>query len=342
LKAIAKTESAPGATLIDVPEPSVQPGTVKVQIQRTSVCGTDYHIYTWDPWAAGRIHPPRVIGHEWAGTIIEVGAGVDERVVGDYVAGESHIVCGHCVQCLAGQGHVCANTSIIGVDVDGCFAPYLVVPWQNARKTDPRIPADIATVQDPLGNAIHTVLAGPIEGKTVLITGMGPIGLFAVAIAKACGAGKVIVSEVSDYRLDMSIEMDADVRLNPRRDDVLARVMEETGGIGVDVSLEMSGHPTALPLVIDATRPGGRVSLLGIFPQKLEVDMDKVIFKGLDVQGIVGRRIWQDWDVMNELLASQRLNVAPVITHRFHYTQFVEAMELIGRGECGKVVFTVD
>jgi threonine 3-dehydrogenase len=342
VKAIAKTRPAPGADLIEVEEPHTKPGHVKVKINRTSVCGTDSHIYNWDPWAAGRIHPPRIIGHEWCGYVHEVGEGVTELVPGDYVAGESHITCGHCTQCLAGQGHVCANTRIIGVDVDGCFAPWLVVPWQNARKTDTRIPAEVATVQDPLGNAVHTVLAGPIEGSTVLILGMGPIGLFAVGIAKASGAKKVIVTETSDYRLDLALRMDADVRLNPLRDEVNARVMAETSGIGVDVSLEMSGHPSAFGTAIECTRPGGRVSLLGIFPQPLEVDMDKIIFKGLEVQGIVGRKLWETWDQMNELLSSRRLDIAPVITHRFHYTQFVEAMELIAKGQCGKVVFTVD
>jgi threonine 3-dehydrogenase len=342
VKAIAKTEAAPGAHLIDVDEPSTPPGHVKIKVQRTSICGTDYHIYTWDPWAAGRIKPPRVIGHEWCGFVHEIGEGVTGLVLGDYVAGESHIVCNECYQCRAGQGHVCANTRIIGVDIDGCFQPYFVVPAQNARKTHPTIPPDIATIQDPLGNAIHTTLAGPVEGVTMLVLGMGPIGLFAVGVAKACGAKKVFVTEVSDYRLNMALRMDADLLMNPKRDDIVERVLAETDGVGVDVTLEMSGHPAAFQQAVAATRAGGRVSMLGIFPSNLTVDMDRVIFKGLELQGIVGRRLWETWDIMGELLASRRLDVSPVITHRLHYTEFTKAMDLITAGECGKVVFTVD
>ncbi len=342
VKAIAKTQPAPGCDLIDVPEPSVTPGTVKVRVQRTSICGTDYHIWKWDPWAAGRIRPPRVIGHEWCGIVEEVGEGVERVRVGDFVAGESHIVCGECVQCRAGQGHVCANTRIIGVDIDGCFAPWLVVPEANARVTDTTVPPEVATVQDPLGNAVHTTLAGPIEGRSVLVLGMGPIGLFSVAIAKACGSDKVIVTEVSDYRLAMAEAVGADLLLNPTRDDVVKQVYDATGGVGVDVALEMSGHPQAFEQAVECTRAGGRISMLGIFPMNLTVDMDKVIFKGLELQGIVGRRLWETWDQMGELLSSGRLDIRSVITHHLHYTEFDKAMELITKGECGKVVFTVD
>jgi threonine 3-dehydrogenase len=342
VKAIAKTKPAPGADLIEVDEPATRPGHVRVRVTHTSICGTDYHIYKWDPWSASRIKPPRVLGHEFCGHVEALGEGVTGLALGDYVASESHITCGKCVQCRNGQGHVCANTRILGVDVDGCFAPYIVVPEANARKTDPSIPPEIATIQDPLGNAVHTTLAGPIEGRTVLVTGMGPIGLFSVGVAKACGATKVIGTEVSYYRLEMAKAMHADVLINPDEEDPVARVLQETDGVGVDVALEMSGNPTAFEQCVDATRAGGRVSMLGIFPMNLTVDMDKVIFKGLELQGIVGRRIWQTWDQMGELLASKRLNVEPVITHRLHYTEFNQAMDLISEGECGKVVFTVD
>lgn len=342
MKAIAKVRPAPGVEIIDVDEPEVGPGEVKIRLAAASVCGTDLHIYSWDQWAASRIKPTRIIGHEFCGTIEAVGAGVTDRKVGDFVASESHIVCGHCKQCLNGQGHVCVNTKILGVDVDGGFASHVVIPYENARPTDRSVPKEIASFQDALGNAVHTAMDGPLEGQTVLITGMGPIGLFAVSVCKAAGAAKVIVTEVSPFRIQLAEQVGADVVLSPQDGDWAGLIEQHAPG-GVDATLEMSGHPSSLELAVKCTRPGGRISLLGVYGNPYQqVDLNSVIFKGITVQGIVGRKIWQTWDQMGELLKSGKLNLQPVITHQMHYTDFQKAMELMKAGQAGKVVFTFE
>ena len=342
MKAIAKTRPEPGVEIVNVDEPKVGPGQVKIKLEAASVCGTDLHIYSWTQWAASRIKPPLVIGHEFCGTIVELGKGVTERQVGDFVASESHIVCGHCKQCLNGQAQVCVNTVILGVDIDGGFAEYAVIPWQNARPTDRSIPKEIAAFQDALGNAVHTAMAGPLEGRTVLITGMGPIGLFAVSVCKAAGASTVIATEVSPYRIDLAYKVGVDAVLSPKDGDLVERILREAPG-GVDVTLEMSGHPSSLDLAVECTRPGGRISLLGLYKDcAQQVDMNSIIFKGIDIQGIVGRRLWETWDQMADLHKGGKLNLWPVITHSMHYTEFQKAMELMKAGEAGKVVFTFE
>lgn len=342
MKAIAKTRAEAGVEIIEVDEPAVRPGTVKLKLEAASVCGTDLHIYSWDSWSASRIKPPRIIGHEFCGTIVEVGEGVTDRKVGDFVASESHIVCGHCKQCLSGQGHVCVNTVILGVDVDGGFASHAVIPAMNARPTDRSIPPKIASFQDALGNGVHTVMAGPVEGQTILITGMGPIGLFAVAICKALGAEKIIGTEISDFRIDLAHQMGIDMVLNPQKDDASAELKKIAPG-GVDATLEMSGHPSSLSLAIEHTRPGGRISQLGVFGKNMqEIDMNQLIFKGIDFQGIVGRKIWETWDQMGALLSSGKLHLDPVVTDVMHYTEFQKAMEQMKAGKAGKVVLTFE
>lgn len=342
MKAIAKARPEPGVELIDAPEPRVEPGTVKIRLEAASVCGTDLHIYNWDPWAASRILPPRIIGHEFCGTVVEVGEGVVDREVGDFVASESHIVCGRCLQCQMGQGHVCANTRILGVDVDGGFAPFVVVPKDNARPTDRSIPPRIACFQDALGNAVHTALAGPVEGRTILVTGLGPIGLFAAAVCKTLGAAKVVGTEVSPYRLALGEKLGLDALFDPRVPSLEEELALLTPG-GFDAVLEMSGHPTQLALAGRQVRPGGRISLLGVFKENEQcVRVNDLVFKGVEVQGIVGRRLWQTWDQMHDLLANRGLDVSAVVTHEFPYTEFAQAMELMKRGEAGKVVFRFD
>lgn len=342
MKAIAKTRPEPGVEIIEVPEPQVRPGTVKLKLEAASVCGTDLHIYSWDAWSASRIKPVRIIGHEFCGTVVEVGEGVTDRKVGDFVASESHIVCGHCKQCLNGQGHVCVNTVILGVDVDGGFASHAVIPAMNARPTDRSIPPKIASFQDALGNGVHTVMAGPVEGQTILITGLGPIGLFAVAICKALGATKVIGTEISEFRIGLAEQMGCDVVLNPMKDNVAAELEKHAPG-GVDATLEMSGHPSSLSLAIEQTRPGGRISLLGVYSDSIQqIDINQLIFKGIDFQGIVGRKIWETWDQMGALLASGKLNLDPVVTDVMHYTEFQRAMEQMKAGKAGKVVLTFE
>lgn len=336
--AICKTRPEPGVDLIQVEEPSVRHGCVKLRVEHGSVCGTDLHIFNWDSWSSHRMKLPRLIGHEFCGTIVEVGEGVASRQVGDFVASESHIVCGHCEQCLKGQGHVCVNTVILGVDVDGGFAPYAVIPEQNARPTPASVPKNVASLQDALGNAVHTVMAGPVEDRTILITGLGPIGLFAVAICNVLGAKKVIGTEISPYRIALAEKLGIDQVINPTREDVHSALCRQFPQ-GLDATLEMSGHPSSLDLAIQHTRPGGRISLLGVFPQNDQtLDVNGIIFKGLDVQGIVGRRIWETWEQMAWLLTEKGLDVTPVVTHEMPYSEVNEAMSIMKAGEAGKIV----
>jgi threonine 3-dehydrogenase len=341
MKAIMKIQAGPGAETRDVPEPRIdRPDQIKVRVQATSICGTDYHIYRWDRWSAGRVQPPRIMGHEFAGEVVEVGDDVDRLNIGDYVSGESHWVCGHCRQCLLNERHVCANTRILGVDVDGCFAPYVVVPQGSAWKNDRAVPPELACVQDPLGNAVHATLAGDVIGRSVAVLGCGPIGIFAVAVARAAGASTVYATDTRDYRLDLAKQLGADEVVNVTRADLEDFVRERTDGQGVDVVLEMSGAPAAIKQAMRICRRGGRVSLMGIPAQTVELDMaEDMIFKGLTVQCIVGRRLYETWDTMRALLASGRLDIAPAITHRLSFDDFAHGMDLMRDGLCGKVVF---
>lgn len=323
---------------MEVPEPTVLPGHVKLRVRSASVCGTDLHLYNWDSFAQSRIHPPRIIGHEFCGEIVEVGEGVDPSRVGQFVSSESHIVCGTCRQCLAGDGHVCVNTRILGIDVDGGFAGYAVIPSDNARITPPGVSHEVASMLDALGNGVHTVMAGPVEGQTLLITGLGPIGLFAAAIAKTLGAEKVIATEVRPYRKELGEQLGVDVILDPTQEDASAAI-SRLAPQGVDGTLEMSGHPSALQLAVQHTRPGGRVSLLGLYADALEpVAMNTLVMKGLQVQGIVGRRLWETWDQMAWLLGEKKLDVSAVVTHRVPFTEFDEVFHVLGEGKAGKIV----
>ena len=344
MKAIVKTQAGPGAEVCEVPEPQIAKSDfVKVRVLATSICGTDYHIYSWDRWSAGRVKPPRIMGHEFAGEIVEVGADVTHLKPGDYVSGESHWTCGHCKQCLLNERHVCANTRILGVDVDGCFAPYVVVPQGSVWKNDRAIPPYLACIQDPLGNAVHATLAGEIIGRSVVVLGCGPIGIFAVAVAKAAGASAVYATDTKPYRLDLARQLGATAVLNAATDDVEKFIAEHTDGLGVDVALEMSGAPPAIRQAMRVTRRGGRVSLMGIPAQNVELDVaEDMIFKGLTIQCIVGRRLYETWDTMRALLASGRLDVAPVITHQLPFEQYDHGMALMRDGLCGKVVFNLE
>ena len=344
MKAIVKTEPGPGAEMLDVPEPTItRPDQIKVRVQATSICGTDYHIYSWDRWSAGRVKPPRIMGHEFAGEVVEVGADVTSLAPGDYVSGESHWVCNRCKQCLMNERHVCANTKILGVDVDGCFAPYVVVPAGSAWKNERSVPPHLACVQDPLGNAVHATLAGEVVGRTVAVLGCGPIGIFAVAVARAAGASAVYATDTQDYRLELATRLGADETMNAIRDDVEKRMLALTGGLGVDVVLEMSGAPQAIRQAMRICRRGGRVSLMGIPAQTVELDMaEDMIFKGLTIQCIVGRKLYETWDTMRSLLASGRLDIAPAITHELAFEDYAHGMELMKSGQCGKVVFRME
>ncbi|MHB9059254.1 MAG: L-threonine 3-dehydrogenase [Bacillota bacterium] len=339
MKAIVKPNAAPGLELRTVPIPGIGPGDVLVKVTATSICGTDLHIYNWDQWSQERIKAPRIIGHEFAGDIIEVGRDVEDLSPGDFVSAESHRVCGTCYQCRTGQGHVCRRYSILGVDHDGCFAEYVAVPAVSIWKNDPATSPAICSIQDPLGNAIHTALSGEIIGRTVLVSGVGVIGLCAVAVAKAAGAATIFATDVNDYRLNLAKTLGADFAYRAGRDDALGGIMGRTDGLGVDVVLEMSGVASAIKLSLTALRNGGRISMLGVPSRPIEVDLaNDIIFKGLTVHGITGRRIWETWYTMRSLLASGRLDIAPLITHRFKLEEFEKGFALMQSGNCGKVV----
>jgi threonine 3-dehydrogenase len=338
MKAIAKAEPAPGLTVIEVPEPELRPGTVRLKVEHGSVCGTDLHIYNWDEWSAGRIHPPRIVGHEFCGTVVEVGEGVTRVKPGDFVASESHVIDPNSPDYQHGLGHVDRTTRILGVDIDGGFAPYAVIPELNARPVPATVPGNIACFLDALGNAVHTVMDGPVEGRAVLVTGMGPIGLFAVAICKALGARRVVATEVAPYRIELAERLGADLVLDPSKDDI-AKTLKSLEPVGFDATLEMSGHASSLDIALDHTRPGGRVSMLGVFPAALKnLDLNRAVFKGLRMHGIAGRRMWETWDQMNWLLTEKGLDVTPAVTHTVEWQDYEQAYLAMKSGQAGKVV----
>ena len=318
----------------------MRPGCVKLRVERGSVCGTDLHIYNWDSWSAGRIKTPRIIGHEFCGTVVEVGEGVTSHNIGDFVSSESHIVSEDDPDYIRGDGHIAQSTQLLGVDVDGGFAPYAVIPAMNARHTPDSVPKSVASMQDALGNAVHTVMDGPVEGQTILITGMGPIGLFAVAICRCLGAKTIYTTEVSPFRMRLAEQLGADFVLNPLKDEVDS-TLRRLEPLGVDGTLEMSGRASALSLALEHTRPGGRVSLLGLYADaEIPVDLNRLIFKGLKVHGIIGRKMWETWEQMTWLLSEKGLDVTPVVTHEMPFTEVNEAMETLKRGEAGKIVLS--
>jgi threonine 3-dehydrogenase len=339
MQAIVKAHAAAGVEIREVPVPAPGPGEVLVRVQAASVCGTDLHIYNWDQWAQGRIHPPLIPGHEFAGVVAGVGRGVTTVTEGDKVSAEMHVACGKCLQCRTGQAHICQHVRILGVDANGAFASYAIIPETNIWKLSPAIPHDYASLLDPLGNAVHSVLAGPIAAKTVLVTGCGAIGLFSIAVAKACGAAKVYAMEVNANRRSVAATMGADLVLDPATDKVEERILAETGGTGVDVLLEMSGHPAAIRTAFSLLRTGGRASLLGIPSKPFELDFARdIIFKGAIVQGINGRKMFETWFQMEALLATGKLNLEPAITHRLKLSEFPQAMQLLQSGEAIKVI----
>ena len=337
MRALVKTKAVPGLELVDVPKPSAGPGQVVVRVLATSLCGTDNHIYRWDEWAQGRIHPPRIIGHELCGEVVEAGPGVAAVAIGDYVAAESHITCAVCFQCRTGNAHVCKNYRILGIDEDGSYAEYVRLPERVLWKTSREIPPEFACLQEPLGNAVHAALVEDLTGQSVLITGCGPTGLFATAVARTAGAGVIIASDVSDYRLGLAKQLGADYTINPTRDDtdLITRV---TGGEGVDVALEMSGNPAAIHKCFLYVKNGGRVTLFGIPEAQVSFDMtNEIIFKGIRVYSVTGRRLFQTWYRLSGLFKAG-LNIKPVVTHVLPLDKFAEGFDLVAKGQCGKVV----
>jgi len=341
MQAIVKERRAPGLTVTTVPDPVPSSGEVLIAVRHAGVCGTDLHIADWDAWASGRMHPPVVIGHEFAGEIVKVGPGVTELSPGQLVTAEGHIVCGHCLQCRTGNGHICRNTRIIGVDRDGAFANLIVMPASNVLTLD-GIPTEIGAIMDPMGKAFHTVLAAEIPGSTVFVVGCGPIGCFAVGIAKAAGAAKVIASDVNPKRLALAAKMGAHVTIDAKKEDVTAQVLAATGGEGADVVCEMSGIPSALHQAFASVRMGGRVQLLGIPKDQVPVDFaTEIIFKGITVYGVVGRKMYETWHQMRRFLSAGLFDPRPVITHRFPLAKIDDALAAIRSGDAGKVILEI-
>jgi threonine 3-dehydrogenase len=339
MQAIVKPGRAPGAELRQVNVPEIGAHDVLIRVRAASICGTDLHIYSWDRWAQRRLHPPLVFGHEFCGHVEKVGHEVTSLSPGEFVSAEMHVACGHCFQCRTGQSHICQNVRIIGIDADGCFAEFVKIPATNVWKIDPAIPVEYAAILDPLGNAVHTVLAGEVAGMSVAITGAGPIGLFSIAVAKACGAGPVFVTELHPYRQKLAAKMGADAVIDPSAKDAVAEVLGATGGVGVDVVLEMSGHPDAIHQAFHMLRRGGRISLLGIPAKPLQIDLaNDVIFKGAIVQGINGRRVFDTWYKMQSLLKSGALKLDPLITDRMALADFDKGIHLLLSGDASKIL----
>jgi threonine 3-dehydrogenase len=341
MQAVVKEQRAPGLTVTRVPKPRAGAGEVLIAVRHAGVCGTDLHIADWDAWAQGRLKPPLVIGHEFAGEIVAVGDGVTELQTGQLVTAEGHIICGHCLQCRTGNGHICKNTRIIGVDRDGAFAEFIAMPATNVLPLD-GIPTEIGAIMDPMGNAFHTVLTAEIPGSTVFIVGCGPIGCFAVGIARAAGAAKVIASDVNPKRLGLARAMGAHVLVNAASQPVVDTVLAETGGEGADVVCEMSGVPSALHQAFHSVRMGGRVQLLGIPKGEVPVDFaTEIIFKGITIYGVIGRKMYQTWHQMRRFLSAGLLDPRPVITHRFPLTRIDDALATIRSGDAGKVILEI-
>jgi threonine 3-dehydrogenase len=338
MRALAKARPGPGLELVERPVPAPGPGEVLLEMAATSICGTDYHLFQWDHWAAEIMSPPTILGHELAGNVAATGSGVTRVREGDLVGVESHIVDWTCSQCRAGDMHLCRNLRVIGAHVDGGFAEYVVIPEANAIESNGLDPAVVA-LQEPMGNAVHAAFVEPIEGRTVLVTGCGPIGLCSVGIARAAGASLVIATDTEEYRLELARTMGADLALDATAPDVLERVSAATGGDGVEVVLEMSGAQPALEQGLRAVTRGGRVSLLGIFSDDVRVDLSElVIQKGVRMHGIYGRRIYDSWERTQALLRSGSLDVTPIITHRFDLADWEKGFDLIASRHAGKVV----
>jgi threonine 3-dehydrogenase len=337
MKALVKKERAPGIWMQDIPDPQVGPNDVCIRIARTAICGTDMHIYKWDAWAQKTIPVPMAVGHEYSGRIVEMGSEVRGFSVGDRVSGEGHITCGYCRNCRAGRRLLCRNTVGVGVNRPGAFAEYLVIPAVNAFKLPDSINDEVASILDPFGNAVHTALAFNMVGEDVLITGAGPIGIMAVAVARFVGARHVVITDVNDYRLDLARKMGATRAINVSReslDDTMKGLgMQE----GFDVGLEMSGNASAFREMLRTMHHGGSIAMLGIPPDEVAIDWNQVIFKGLTLKGIYGREMFETWYKMAALLQSG-LDLGPIITHRYPVKDFERGFETMGSGHSGKVI----
>lgn len=337
MKALVKREARPGLWLEEVPLPAIGINDVLIRVIRTGICGTDLHIEKWDAWAQKTIPVPMVVGHEFVGEIVQVGSNVSDFFPGELVSGEGHVVCGRCRNCLAGRRHLCKDTSGVGVNRPGAFAEYLALPQTNVWHQSPDIDLDVAAIFDPLGNAVHTALSFDLLGEDVLVTGAGPIGVMAVAVARHAGARHVVITDLNPYRLALAKRLGATVALDVRSGS-LEQVMAELGmKEGFDVGLEMSGSPAALRQMLAAMCHGGKIAMLGIPAEPIAIDWNTVVFNMLTIKGIYGREMYETWYKMTVMIQSG-LDIAPVITHRFHYTEFEKGFAAMKSGESGKVI----
>jgi threonine 3-dehydrogenase len=339
MKALIKKYSEKGIWMEDVPVPAIGINDVLIKIKKTAICGTDLHIYKWDDWAKKTIKTPMTIGHEYMGVVVDKGAGVKNVKIGDRVTGEGHIACGHCRNCRRGKLHVCENSIGIGVNRDGSFAEYLSLPEANVVHLDDRISDETASIMDPFGNATHTALSFPLIGEDVLITGAGLIGTMATGICRFAGARYVVVSDFSDYRLEIAKKMGATMTVNPSKGETIEGAMKQLKMRGFDVGLEMSGAPSAFRDMIKNMYNGSKISLLGILPNDTQVNWDEIIFKALTLKGIYGREMWETWYQMEQMLISG-FDLSTVITHRFHIDDFQKGFDIMESGQCGKVILS--
>lgn len=341
MKSLVKLKPEKGIWMEDMTIPHVGINDVLIKIKKTAICGTDLHIYKWDEWSQKTIKTPMIIGHEYVGEIVEKGRGVKNIQIGDRVTGEGHIACGHCRNCRRGKLHVCENTIGVGVNRDGCFAEYLSLPASNVIKLDSRISDEMAAIMDPFGNATHAALSFPLIAEDVLITGAGLIGSMATAICRYAGARYIVVSDLSDYRLDIAKKMGATMTVNPAKGETIEGAIKELKMRGFDIGLEMSGSPAAFESMLKNMYNGSKISLLGILPNKTQVNWDEIIFKALTIKGIYGREMWETWYQMEQMLISG-IDLSPIITHRFHVDDFQKGFDAMESGMCGKVVMSWD
>lgn len=337
MKALIKAKPEKGLWLEDVPVPVTKEREVKIRVRKTAICGTDLHIYNWNEWSRTTIKPPLVIGHEFVGEVAEIGSGVRHYKAGDIVSAEGHIVCGKCRNCLAGRGHLCKDAVGIGVNRNGAFAEYIVIPEQNVRSCDDSINEELYSIFDPFGNAVHSALSFNLVGEDVLVTGAGPIGIMSALVSKFIGARNVVITDINDYRLALAKSLGIAYTLNSSKDDLLSMAR----GIGIregfDVGLEMSGSEIALNAMIDNMVHGGKIALLGLLKNDCRIDWGKVIFNGLTVKGIYGREMYETWYKMSALLRGG-LNISNIITHRFRFDDYEKGFDVMNSGKAGKVI----
>lgn len=340
MTAVIKEGREPGFKIVKKQVPDdLGPDEVLIKVLATSICGTDVHIYKWDRWSQNRINPPLTVGHEFSGRVIKIGNNVKKVQIGDIVSAETHIVCHECEFCRRGEFHICKNTKIIGVDVDGCFAEYAKMPAENLIINKTNIEPKYLSIQEPLGNAVHTMLHFKITGKTVAIVGCGPIGMMGVNIAKVVGASKIIAIEINDYRIQLAKDLGADVVINPLKENVIQRVYEETEGMGVDVVAEFSGNKQAIEDAFKYIKAGGKMSMLGITPHNIDIDLSNdIVFKGITIYGVVGRILFETWHQVTGLVESGKLDLEKIVTHTFPLSQIEEAMQIMASGNSGKIV----